>query len=278
MNQPIPSSDKNPLRMKPLTEGGPFVLPPMLCSQRRREYFQRANRILATYATVTAYSGQGQKAIEAGAAAGKFADATPMRMVLGDHTFQTNYRMMRSAFAKAGAQLTNQVFLLLYGNFEAFLADLAHDALSTLGSSDPFEDAVALVAMTKWKGKLGRIAQKFSLELGHRRYIAAYRDIDMRFLGRATNDPIEFLQSAADLRHRLVHSAGRADAKLLAEYPESGLSDGALIELPFGFPVAVHFFFVPLSDLLDDAFSARFAWPRETSSIDQLLDPDLRIV
>lgn len=263
--------------MKPLAEGGPFVLAPMPCSQRRREYFQRANRIIATYATVTAYSGQGQKAIEAGAAAGKIGDSTPIRIVLGDHTFQTNYKMVRAAFAKAGAQLTNHMFLLLYGNFEAFLADLARDALAALGSSEPLEEAVTLVAMTKWRGKLDRIAQRFSLTLGHKRYVAAYQAIDMRFLGKATTDPVEFLQATADLRHRLVHSAGRADAQLLAEYPQSGLTDGALIELPFGLPVAMHFWFVPLTDLLDEAFSARFGWTRETTSLYQLIDADLRI-
>jgi hypothetical protein len=175
-------------------------------------------------------------------------------------------------------QLTNQVFLLLYGNFEAFLADLVHDAMSMLGSSDPFEEALALIAVTKWKGKLDRITQKFSLALGHRRYVAAYAGIDMELLGKTTHDPIEFLQAVADLRHRLIHSAGRADAKLLAEYPNSGLVDGALIELPFGLPVAMHFWLVPLTDLLDEAFSATFGWARGTRSINQLIDADLRVV
>lgn len=263
--------------MKPMAEGGPFVLPPMLCSQRRSEYFQRANRIIATYATVTAYSGQGQKAIEAGVAAGKISDSTRIRIALGNHAFQTNYKLVRSSFAKAGAQLTNQVFLLLYGNFEAFLVDLARDACAALGSSEPLEEAVPLVAMTKWKGKLDRIAQRFSLKLGHNRYVSAYQGIGMQFLGRTATDPIEFLQATADLRHRLVHSAGRADAQLVAEYPQSGLTEGALIELPFGLPVTMHFWFVPLTDLLDEAFSARFGWTRKTTSLDQLIDADLRI-
>lgn len=232
--------------MKPLDKGGPFVLAPMPCSQRRREYFQRANRILATYATITAYSGHGQKAVDAATAAGRIGDTSLVRIVLGDYTFQTKHKIIRSVFAKAGAQLTNQVFLMLYGNFEALLADLAHDALTALGSPDPFEETIALVATTKWKGKLDRVAQKFSLELWHKRYVAAYKNIGMQFLGRTTSDPIEFIQAAADLRHRLVHSAGRGDAKLVAEYPRSGLMDGALIELPLGFPVDIHFFFVPV--------------------------------
>lgn len=264
--------------MKPLAEGGPFVLAPMRCSQRRREYFQRANRIIATYATVTAYSAQGQTAIQAGAAAGKVVDSTPIRVDLGDHAFQTSYKMFRAAFAKAGAQLTNLVFLQLYGNVEAFLADQVCDALSTLGSKGPFEEALALLATTKWKGKLDRIAQKFSLQLGHRRYVAAYAEIGMQFLGKSTDNPVEFLQATADLRHRLVHAAGRADARLLDEYPQSGLTEGALIELPFGLPVALHFWFVPFTDLLDHAFSTAYGRTRETIAIDQLIDPDLRLL
>lgn len=128
------------------------------------------------------------------------------------------------------------------------------------------------------EGKLDRIAQQFALALGHRQYVEAYTGIDMRFLGKSTNDPVEFLQAMADLRHRLVHSGGRADGHLVAEYQGSGLVDGALIELPFGLPVALHFWFVPLTELLDDAFCARFGWPRQTASIDQLIDADLRIV
>jgi hypothetical protein len=263
--------------MRPLTEGGLFVLAPMPCSQRREEYFQRANRIIATYATVRAYSGQGQKAVEADAAAGTIGDSTPMRLVFGDYTFQTSYRMFRSAFAKAGAQLTNRTFLLLYGNFEAFVADISRDALVAQGAAKPFEEAVALMTMTKWRGKLDRITQRFSLTLGHRRYVTAHQAIDMQFPGRPMTDSVEFLQAMADLRHRLVHSAGRADPALLAEYPQSGLTDGALIELPSELPVAMHFWFVPITDLLDDAFSTRFGWIRATSSPDQLIDAGLRL-
>ena len=91
----MPVADNNPLGMRPLTQGGPFVLAPMACSKRREEYFQRANRIIATYATVTAYSDHGQKVVEAAAAAGTIGDSTPMRLVFGDHTFQTSYKMFR---------------------------------------------------------------------------------------------------------------------------------------------------------------------------------------
>lgn len=271
-------ASRNPLEMRKLGYGGPFVLPPMSCSQRRQEYFQRANRILSTYTTITGYSSQGQQAVEKAVAASQISDDTPMRISMGEHTIQTTFRMIRSAFAKAGGQLTNQVFLMIYGNFEAYVADLVQDALTALGIPDPIQETIMLTSTTKWAGKLDRIAQKFSLPLGRGRYIAAYEAIDMGFLGRATTDPVELLQAMADFRHRLVHSAGRADAKLLSDYPQSGLSEGDLIQLPFGFPFNIHFFFVPLTDLLDNAFCSKFEWPRSVTQVEKLIDADFRIV
>ena len=198
MTRKGPARRQNPLQMRRLEKGGPFVLSPMPCSSRRREYFQRANRILAAYATITAYSSKGQEAVENAVAANQIAEDTPIRLTMGEHIFQTSYRKIRSAFSKAGGQLTNQVFLFIYGNFEAFLTDLCQDALSDLGSKDSLQDAISLTIRTRWAGKLNRITQKFDLKLGHDRYVEAYRNIDMGFLGRAISDPIEFLQAMAD--------------------------------------------------------------------------------
>jgi len=53
------SKDKekgNPLGMEWQTPEGMYALPPMLCSLRRREYFDRAAEILGFYATIAAYS------------------------------------------------------------------------------------------------------------------------------------------------------------------------------------------------------------------------------
>jgi hypothetical protein len=98
----------------------------------------------------------------------------------------------------------------------------------------------------------------------------------MAFLGKATVDPLDILQAMADLRNRLVHSAGRADQKLIREYPASGLKEGELIQLPFGLPTDIHFFFVPMTDLLDEAFCRVFGWARELVRPHSLIDNDLR--
>ena len=262
--------------MSKVGDGGPFVLPPMPCSSRRQEFFRRNNRIMSTYATMIMYASTGQEADQAKFAANQINDDTPMRISLGEHVIQTSYRMIKSAFPKARGQLTNQAFLSVYGSFEAFLADLSQDAFSALGSQDPLQEVISLTATTKWDGKLDRIIQKFSLALGHRRYIEAYKNIDMKICGRATNDPIEALQTMADFRHRLVHSAGRVDAKLLSDYPALGLAQGDLLQLPAGFPFTIHFFLVPLTDVLDKAFCDKFNWDRPITPIEQLTDIDLR--
>ena len=145
------------------------------------------------------------------------------------------------------------------------------------GSSEPLQDAVSLTASTKWAGKLDRISQKFTLKLGKRHFVDRYKNIDMRFLGKATKDPIEMLQAMADMRHRIVHSAGRVDSKLIEEYPKSGLKEGEFIQIPFGFPFDIHFFFVPITDLLDEVFCTKFNWSRIMIAPERLIDDDLRM-
>ena len=83
--------------------------------------------------------------------------------------------------------------------------------------------------------------------------------------------------SAAFRFDTLAETDLRVSDEGLTEKALHRLADGALIELPFGLPAAMHFWFVPLTDLLDEAFSARFRWTRETTSPHQLIDEDLPI-
>ena len=271
MNQATSSGEGNPLGMWELEDGGPFVLPPQSCSERRQEFFRRANRILGTYAATTLYAGVGQTSLERSAEAHGIRDKTPMRIPMGRVTIQWPYRVLRSTFASAGDELTNQAFLMIYGNFEAYLADLVYDALASSHAKAPFDDALRLMASMKWWGKLDRIGQRFDLRLGRARYRKAYEGIEMGFLGREMSDPIDFLEAMAEMRHRLVHSAGRVDANLRTKYPGYDLPEGALIRLPPELPFDIQLFLVPLTDLLDDAFCTRFGWKRRCVHVERLV-------
>jgi hypothetical protein len=258
--------------MREIGPAGPYVLPSQVCSERRKEYFLRANRVLGTYATITAYSGVGENNVKTSAERNEISDETDIRIKMGPYTFQSKYRLLKKMFGKAGAQLNNQVFLMVYGNFEAYLADLVQDSFGVQGAQDPVEKAISLMASTRWEAKISKISQKCGVQLRKRDFIAAYKEIDMSFLGKAYSDPIEFLQSMADLRHRFVHSAGRVDKNLLHDYPSFGLAEGALIELPFGLPYEVNLFFVPMTELLDKEFCEKFSWARHTITPEHLTD------
>ena len=217
----------------------------------------------------------GQDVISRWEKEGKFKLDTPLRINMGPGggIIQTNYGLFKKHFANAGAHLTNQVFLMLYGNFEAYLSDLVLDALTQIGSvADPYEETLRLMVRSKWSAKIDRVNQKLGMgvRLGTRAFVNKFRDVAMGFLGEQCKNPIEFLEKAADLRHRLVHSSGRVDKNFLAAYPKAGLSIGQTISLPFGFPIPLQLFFSHLTDIIDEAFSDKFGWQRTTVSLENL--------
>jgi len=267
----------NPLNMHQLGEGGPFVLPATPCSARRVEFFRRGNTILGFYSAIAMTSKTGQDAISQWEKEGKFKPDTPLRITMepSGGIIQTNYGLYKKHFANAGIHLTNQVFLMLYGNFEAYLSDLVLDALTHVGSiADPYEETLQLMVASRWRGKIDRINQKLGIGilLGTRTFVNKFRDIDMGFLGERCENPIEFLEKAADLRHRLVHSSGRVDSEFVAAYPKAGLSIGQTISLPFGFPIPLQLFFAHLTDVFDEAFSKKYGWPRTIVSPETLTE------
>jgi len=156
---------RNPLAMDALPDGGPYVLPPLPCSQRRQQYLQRADHILSMYTTIIAYACQGEKALAVAIDSRQITDCTPIRLAVGHLSVQTTYGVLRAPFGKAGTSLASQVFLMVYGNFEAYLADLGQDALTETGNAEPYEDALKLLASANWEAKLTRVSQKFDLGL-----------------------------------------------------------------------------------------------------------------
>ena len=97
---------------------------------------------------------------------------------------------------------------MLYGSFEAYIADLVLDGLTHQDTKDPYQEALHLMVLAKWRGKIDRIGQKLNVGLGKRRFVAKFRDMELEFLGEQFKDPLEFLERAGGLRHLLVHSSG----------------------------------------------------------------------
>ena len=88
MEQKNNQKDRNPLGMIRHGENGPYILPPQLCSIFRKDFLSRANRIVTTYAVITAYAGQGEKSITAT----NLDEKTPIKIKLDHRVFRTNYK------------------------------------------------------------------------------------------------------------------------------------------------------------------------------------------
>jgi hypothetical protein len=223
---PEKKEDPNPLKMYQLENGGPYVLPSTECSSRRKEFFQRGNTILTFYTAIALTAKVGQDVLSNGEKEGKFREDTPFRVNMepSGGIMQFNYGLYKKAFSKAGAYLTNQVFLMLYGNFEAFVTDLVLDSLYQINfQPDPYQEALNLMSSSKWRGKIDRITKKIGVNLGIGVFVKKFQGVDMGFLGEQCHDPIEFMEKVADFRHRLVHYGGRIDKNFLTQYPKTVL-------------------------------------------------------
>lgn len=262
----------NPLKMKSLDISGPFVLSPENCSLRRKQYFERANHILGTYASIAAYSNLGEQSMIAGSKKNKFQDDTKIRINLDSKVIQCNFKTLKSMFKKAGVQLTNQTFLMVYGNFEAFISDLIVDALSELNSEDPEQEALNLMMKMKWNGKIDRIAQKLGLNLNREIFIKNYKNIGMNFLGIQYDDPIIFLDKLSKIRHLIAHYAGRVNSQFIKEFPDSKSLLNKHIMMSFSTPYDINFYLVKLTDIIDYAFCKRFNWSRELIAPEKLVN------
>lgn len=264
----------NPLGMMRQSLGdmdaGLFTLPAQQATVRRREYFERGQRVLAAYTSIAAYSERGREVIESYKMSGAFTPVTPIRLGINGFHLQTTLRRIEQMFSGAGAELTRQFMVAVYGNFEAFLADHVAAAFTSLREPEPEQATLQLMMSARWSGKLDRISQRFELGLRARQLRRLYEHIEMGFFGRQFADPVEFLQAVANLRHRIVHSSGRVDQALLNEYPECRLQPGDLLTLPVALPLELWFFFVPLTEELDRLFAERFEWSRQEVRPEQL--------
>lgn len=137
---------------------------------------------------------------------------------------------------------------MLYGSFETFVTELVIDGLTAQNEANVFDNALRLMVLRRWQGKMDLMDHRLEVGLGRRQFVRWFKDIDMGFLGVPCPDPLDFLEKASDLRHRLVHYSGKADSKLVNDYPQSGLTVGQNITLPLEQPFDIQVFFADLSD------------------------------
>ena len=131
---------RNHLDMYQLYQDGSYVLPQTKCTNRRIDFVGRANSILGFFTVISIASKQGLDSLFKAEREGVFTDDTVFRLNIfpGGASSNLNYGLFKKAFSCAGGNLTNQVFLMLYGNFEADVGDIVLDGLSSENVEDPY--------------------------------------------------------------------------------------------------------------------------------------------
>jgi hypothetical protein len=257
------SKNPNPLAYKELEGGALWVLAETPCSNRRVEFLKRGNTFISYYYVVAVTSNSGFGQAKNLRDQGKIDDQSPMKISTGSTTTQMTYHLFKKYWQSAGQHLTNQTFLMIYGNFEAYIADLLMDALDALEpEGDSYEGAKNLLIGHKWEGKISRIDNRLDLGLKGRLLKEWFKDIELTFLGAKCSQPLDYLEKVSDLRDRVVHYGSRVDVGLQAAYPSAGFKVGDEIFFPFDMPSELHLFLMHLSDLIDEAFCEKFGWER----------------
>lgn len=267
--------NKHPNFIHDPVNGELFFLAQTLCTTHRRDFLSRGNAIVGLYFAIVMSSGLAREELNKKEQEGKIKPNSNIIIVLdeglgGTESIESigkitiDYGTLKGQLQSAQANLANQTFLMLYGNAEAYIADMVIDAYrETETKIDPYEAAIKLISTTRWQGKIHRIINKFGVNLGATVFIEKFKGIEISLLKHKYDNPLEFLESLAEVRHRLVHYPGHVDKTFLEKFPNSGLSEGGTISLPGGATLSMHLFFVQLTDVIDEAFASKFGWERK---------------
>lgn len=251
-------NDNNPFRMKEIAPEGPYILGDELCTERRKDFLLRGNNILASYTNIATFSNMGFEQINKLRLNGD----TPMRLTLGRRLIQCKHTTLINMYPKSLKQLANQTLTSIYGNFEAYIIDILIDAFDRMGADNPQQESLKMLSMKGWEGKIDSIGQKLGVSIGKKQFQEKFKGIPMEFEGQACANSILFLQNIADVRHLIVHSAGRIDRRLANSYPHVNLREGDEIAVPVELPFDLHMFLIAFSDVFDRAFADKFNWER----------------
>ena len=249
----------NPFNMEELTQYGGFVLGEALCTERRKDFLLRGNNILTSFTIIANLSNFGYQYINKQ----DIPNERRMRLTIGKRFIQCKNITLKDMYIPSLKQLANQTFVSIYGNFEAYLIDILIDALERLGESNPQQESMKILAMRGWEGKIDSIGQKLNIKVGKGKFREKFKDIPMEIEGKACSDAISFLQNIADVRHLIVHTAGRVDARLAKNYPDANLKEGDEIAIPVELAFDLHIFLVSFTEIFDKAFSERFKWEQK---------------
>ncbi|MGE0489257.1 MAG: hypothetical protein AB7S38_08590 [Vulcanimicrobiota bacterium] len=232
-----------------------FVAPRVVhCSEHRINFMQRSNWLSFVYPFLFGLVDNGMSSVEA-------FEAPLITLDTSGLTGSTvlSPAELRQSVPYFKMELTNQFFLMVYGSFEALLADLIVSAYAKLGEPEPHTPARRMMIRT-WADRFRLVSETFDLKLRYQNLKDWYGDVDFAVTGpdgKPYDGPLAVLKDLSEVRHLIVHFASRFDDKTAVRF---GKKAGERIQIQTLFLQSVTHFLDLLAAPLDDAFSERFSW------------------
>lgn len=241
----------NPLGMIPDPyDGKLFVLPPTSCTVERRQFLRRMNDILGfLYVTCLCYHeyrNHFEKVVT------KLPDKGNSTIKIGlnaGNAIMQADRVLK--FTREGVDvLARQVFIMIYGSFETYLFELFERSYIELGiEENHLQRSLGILMKGMWDGKFCKMAHVFGCEYKASELIRQFLGFKMDFEGKSFENPLDFLDELAQVRHRIVHAS-------------SVLGKGKVIFINVDILPVLVSFLNKLTDYIDYMFAKRFGYER----------------
>lgn len=249
----MPPDFFDPLGMKPDPYAGDsFVLSESPCTDHRRFWLKRSNEIIGFFIIgqnafheceklFTSYPSQNNK----------ISINTPFKLSLhSGHSIVAPLHRVIKQLQEGKGTLSNQIFVMLYGSFEAYLFDIIERSYREIGKNENlFELSLEIMMRKNWDGKFCKLRDVFRINYRSSELRNHFKGFKMEFNNSDIGDPLSFLDKLAQIRHKIVHTVN---------IMQSG--EKIFIKQEMIFPY--YAFFYLLTDYIDLMFSRTFGYER----------------
>lgn len=241
---------KNPLGMvRDSYAGDSFVLPAMLCTNERRSWFKRCKEIMA-FLTITDLSlKECRNKYELLLSQKNLQLETPLKLGFSDgRSAVMPVKIFLNGCNEGVEFLCRQVFVMLYGAWEAFLFELLEKTFPLVGVSENImEESFQIMMKGNWDGKFCKMESRLSIGYRAGDLIKHFDGFELNYEGTITKNPLIFLDELVQIRHKIVHASGM-------------LNNGKPIFIKAEILPAFFSFFVLLTEYVDNLFSKKFSY------------------
>ena len=250
------SNSQNPLNMvRDPFAGDTFVLPETECTFERRLFFKRMNEIQALlYVTKLSFDVCKKNYEENIIPKLPFKEKTPMKLEMSGGNFVSMPAKSIIELTTNGINIfTRQAFVMFYGSFETYLYKLFERSFQTVGmekAEEILDKSRDILMLKKWDGKFCKINEVFDIGYKASELINYFSNFEMDFDGRKHNNPLNFLDELAQVRHRIVHAS-------------SILEKDKMIFIDMNIFHGLLGFFFLFTDYIDSLFARKFGYTRQ---------------